>query len=229
MQMTSHPLNSSSPNNRKSFPSESSSGQQGLQSPVIWPEEFIPAQDPIWVSEQSSLRRGLKVRPLPTYPLKEAMPGRSLPLQMRHNNASGQSPIWPLADRGGRSESPDPAMCWCRVFKRLFKELHQWCPAILSSDTLFFCPQSFPISGTSPMSHLFTSDDQNTGVSASASVLPVNIQGWSPLRLTGLIFLLSKGLSGVFSSITIWRHRFFVILPSLQSSSHNCMWPLGRP
>ena len=73
--------------------------------------------------------------------------------------------------------------------------LHQWChPAISSSDALFSsCPQSFPASGTFPMSHLFTSDDQNTG--ASASVLPVNIQGWSPLRLTGLNSLLSKGLS----------------------------------
>ena len=71
------------------------------------------------------------------------------------------------------------------------------------------------------MSCLFTSDDQNTGASASASVLPVNIQGWSPLRLNGLISLRSKGLSGVFSSTTVWRHQFFGILPSLQSSSHD--------
>ena len=80
-----------------------------------------------------------------------------------------------------------------------------------------------------PTSCLFASDDQNTGASASASVLPVNIQGWSPLRLIGLIFLLSKGLSGVFSSTTVWSHQFFGILPSLWSSSHNCMWPLGIP
>ena len=64
---------------------------------------------------------------------------------------------------------------------------------------------------------------------ASASVLPVNIQGWFPLRLTGLIFLLSKGLSGVFSSTTAWMHQFFGILPSLLSSFHNCTWPPGRP
>ena len=55
------------------------------------------------------------------------------------------------------------------------------------------------------------------------------IQGWSPLRLIGLISLLSKGLSGVFSSTTVWRHQFFGILPSLLSSSHNHAWPLGRP
>ena len=63
-------------------------------------------------------------------------------------------------------------------------------------------------------SWLFVSDDQNTGASASASVLPMSIQGWFPLRLTGLISLLSKGLSEVFSSTTVWRHQFFGILPS---------------
>ena len=96
--------------------------------------------------------------------------------------------------------------------------LHQWChPAISSSDVLFsFCPQSFLASGIFPTSRLFSSDDQNTGASASASVLPVNIHGWSPLRLTDLISLLSKELSRVFSSTTVWRHQFFGILPSLQ-------------
>ena len=83
--------------------------------------------------------------------------------------------------------------------------LQRWCrPAISSSDALFsFCPQSFPALGTFPMNHLFISDDQNTG--ASASVLPVNIRGWSPLRLTGLISLLQ--LSGVYSSATVQSHQ----------------------
>ena len=93
--------------------------------------------------------------------------------------------------------------------------------------SLLFLPSIFPASGTFPTSSLFPSDDQNTGASASASVLPVNIQNWSPLKLTGLISLLSKGLSGVFSSTTFWRHQFFGILPFLWSSSHNCTWPLG--
>ena len=83
-----------------------------------------------------------------------------------------------------------------------------WCPLLL-------CPQSFPASGTSPMSQLFQSDDQNTGASAPASVLPTSIQGLFPLKLTGLISLQSKGLSGVFSSTTIkasilWRSTFFM-------------------
>ena len=87
--------------------------------------------------------------------------------------------------------------------------LHQWCcPAISSSDTLFsFCPRSFPASGIFPISHLFASDDQNTGASVSASVLPVNIQGWSPLKLTSSISLLFNRLSGVFSSTTVQRHN----------------------
>ena len=62
-------------------------------------------------------------------------------------------------------------------------------------------PQSFPASGTFPMSHLFASDDKNTEASASTSVLPMNIQGWSPLRLTDLISLLPRGISGVFSTL----------------------------
>ena len=120
--------------------------------------------------------------------------------------------------------SPSPGVCPSSC------SLYQWChPAISSPDALFFCPQSFPESGTFPVSRLFTSDDQNPGASASASVLPVNIQGWSPLRLTGLISLLFKGLSAVFSSITVRRRQFFGFLPSLLSSSHSHMGLLGRP
>ena len=74
------------------------------------------------------------------------------------------------------------------------------------------------------MSWLLISDNQNPGASASASVLPMSIQGWFPLRLTDLIFLLSKGLSGVFSNTTVWRHLFFGALPSLWSSSHIRTW-----
>ena len=95
--------------------------------------------------------------------------------------------------------------------------------------TLFcFCPQSCPASLTFPMSRLFASDDQNTGAAASASVLPMKIQGSSPFRLTGSVSLLSKGLSGVFSITTVGRHWFFGALPSLQSSSHNSR-QRGRP
>ena len=94
------------------------------------------------------------------------------------------------------------------------RSLHQWCcPYISSSDTLFcFCPRSFSVSWTFPISHLFESDDQNTGV--SASVFPVTIQNWFPLILTCLISLLSKGLLGVF----IW---YIKLTASFHSMNHN--------
>ena len=88
--------------------------------------------------------------------------------------------------------------------------LSQWChPAILSSVIPFSCPQSFPASGSFPMSQLFTSGGQSIGVSASASVLPMNIQDWFPLEWTGLISLQSKGLWRVFSNTTAQKCQFF--------------------
>ena len=108
--------------------------------------------------------------------------------------------------------------------------LHWWYhPAISSSDGLFFCPQCFPESGTFAMNQLFILDEQNTRVSASASILQKIIQNWFPFRLTGLIPLLSKRLSGVFSSPTVQRHQFFSVPPCLPSSSHHIMWPLWWP
>ena len=96
--------------------------------------------------------------------------------------------------------------------------LSRWCHLTLSSSaTLFsFCLRSFSTSGSFPMSCLFTSGGQSIGVSASASVFPMNIQGWFPLGLTGLISLMSKGLSRVFSSTTIqkasiWCSAFFMV------------------
>ena len=82
---------------------------------------------------------------------------------------------------------------------------------ISSSVALFSCPQSFPASGSFPMSWLFTSGGQSVGVSASASILPMNIQGWLPLGLAGLVSLLSKGLSRVFSNTTVQKHQFFAL------------------
>ena len=75
-----------------------------------------------------------------------------------------------------------------------------------------FCLQSFPALGSFPTSQLFTSDDQNTGVITSASVLPTSIQSWFPLRLTVLISLQSKRLSRAFSNITVQKHQFYSIL-----------------
>ena len=106
--------------------------------------------------------------------------------------------------------------------------LSGWChPTISSYITRFSCPQSFPASRSFPMSQLFTSGGQS--IEASALVLPMNIQGWFPLGLAGLISLQSKGLSIVFSSTTIWKHQFFSAQPSLWSNSHIHTWLLEKP
>ena len=89
--------------------------------------------------------------------------------------------------------------------------LRWWChPTILSSVIPFSsCPQSFPASGSFPMSQLFAWGGQSIEVSASTSVLPMNTQDWSPLGWTGWISLQSKGLSRVFSNTTVQKHQFF--------------------
>ena len=103
-------------------------------------------------------------------------------------------------------------------------------PAISSSVVSFSsCPQSFPASESFPMSWLFVSGGQSFGVSASASLLPTNTQGWLPLGLTGLISLQFKGFSRIFSSTTLQKHQFFGTQPSLWSNSHICTWLLEKP
>ena len=93
----------------------------------------------------------------------------------------------------------------------------RWCHPTISSSVIPFssCPQSLPASGSFPMSQLVTWGGQSIGVSASASVLPMNTQDWSPLGWTGWISLQSKGLSRVFSSTTVQKHQFFCAQLSL--------------
>ena len=109
--------------------------------------------------------------------------------------------------------------------------LSRWChPTILSSVVPFSsCLQSFPASEAFLMSQFFTSSGQSIGVSASASVLPKNIQDWCPLGWTGWIFLQSRGLSRVFSNTTVQKHQFFGAQLSSQSNSHIHTWPQEKP
>ena len=106
-----------------------------------------------------------------------------------------------------------------------------WChPAILSSVVPFSSyPQSLPASEPFPMSQFFTSGGQSIAVSASASVLPMNTQDWSPLECTGWISLQSKGLSRVFSNTTVQKHQVFGAQLSSQSNSHIHTWLLEKP
>ena len=107
----------------------------------------------------------------------------------------------------------------------------RWCHPAISSSVVPFssCPQSLQASGSFPMSQLFTSGGQSIGVSASASVLPMNTQDWSPLGWTGWISLQSKGLSRVFSKSTVQKHQFFGTQLSSQSNSHIHTWSLEKP
>ena len=107
----------------------------------------------------------------------------------------------------------------------------QWCHPAISSSVVPFptCPQSFPASGSFPMSQLFAWGSQSIGVSPLASFLPKNTQGWSPWGWTGWISLPSKGLSRVFSNTTVQKHQFFSTQLSSQSNSHIHTWPQEKP
>ena len=101
----------------------------------------------------------------------------------------------------------------------------QWChPTISSSVIPFFCLQSFPVSGSFPTSQFLTSGSQSIGVSASASDLQMKIQDWSPLALTGLISVQSKGLSRIFCNTTVQKHQFFGHQLCLWSNFHIHTW-----
>ena len=131
---------------------------------------------------------------------------------------------WPAAHQASLSfTSPGACSNSC--------PLSWWCHPTISSSVVPFSPclQSFPASESFPMSQFFASGGQSIGASASASVLPMTIQGWFPLGLTGLISLLSKGLSRVFSNTTVRKHQFFSAQPSLWSNSHIHIWLLEKP
>ena len=108
---------------------------------------------------------------------------------------------------------------------------NHWCHPTTSSSVVPFssCLQSFPASGSFPMSQFFASGGQSIGTLASASVLPMNIQDWFPLGWTGLISLKSKGLSRVFYNSTVQKHQFFSTQLSFWSNSHIHTWLLEKP
>ena len=109
--------------------------------------------------------------------------------------------------------------------------LSWWCHSTISSSVVPFSSylQSFPSSGSFPVSQFVTSGSQSTAVSASALVLPMNIQGRSPLGWTGWISSQYKGLSRVFSNTTVQKHQFISAQLSLWSNSHIHSWLLGKP
>jgi len=135
--------------------------------------------------------------------------------------------LWPHESQHARPPCPSPTP---RVHPDS-RPSSQWCHPAISSSVVPFssCPQSLPASGSFPVSQLFTSGGQSTGVSALASFLPKNTQDWSPSEWTGWLSLQSKGLSRVFSNTTGQKHQFFGTQPSSQSNSHIHTWPLEKP
>ena len=133
--------------------------------------------------------------------------------------------LWPQELQHARLPCPSPTPRACSNSC----SLSQWCHPTISSSVIpfSFCLQSFPVSGSFPMSQFFTSGDQSIGV--SASVLPMNIQDWFPLGWTGWISLQSKGLSRVFSNTTVQKHQFFGTQLYLWSNSHMHTWLLEKP
>ena len=132
--------------------------------------------------------------------------------------------LWSHGLQHAKTPCPSPTP---RVYST---HVHWVSDAIQPSHSLVIpfssCLQSFPASGSFQMSQFFTSRGQSIGVSASASVLPMNIKDWSPLGWTGWISLLSQGLSRVFFNTTVQKHQFFSAQLSLQSNSHIHTWPL---
>ena len=139
-----------------------------------------------------------------------------------------------------RSVVPDSVTPWTAARQASLSFTASWnllklmsidMPSNLSSSHAHFpsCPQSFPALGSFPTCGLFASGGQSIRTSVSASLLPMNIQGWFPLEWTGCISLWSKGLSRVFSSGTIGKHQFLSAQPSLWSNSHIHTSLLGKP
>ena len=134
--------------------------------------------------------------------------------------------LWPHERQHARlpCSSPSPRACSNSC------PLSGCCHPVISSSVVPFssCLPSFPASRSFPKSWLFSSGGQSIETSTSASVLTINIQGWFPLGLTGLISLQSKGLSRLFSNTTAQKHHFFSAQPSLWSKSHIHTWILEK-
>ena len=132
--------------------------------------------------------------------------------------------LWPHGLQHARLPCPSLSPWVCSDSCPLSQWVH---PTISSSVVPFSCRQSFPASGSFPVSRLVTSGGQSIVASTSTSVLPMNIQDWFPLGLTGWMSLL--GFSRVFSSTRVPKYQFFGAQLSLCSNSHICTWLLERP
>ena len=165
----------------------------------------------LWISVTTTLNSAIVAQKQPSVQLSRSVVSDSLqPSESQHAR-----PPYPSPTPGVYSNSC-PSSRWCH-------------PAISYSVVPFsFCPQSLPASGSFPMSQLFTWGGQSTGVSASASVPPMNTQDWSPLGWTGWISLQSKGLSRVFSNTKVQKYQLFGAKLSSPSNSQIHTMTTGK-
>ena len=147
-------------------------------------------------------------------------------VQFSHSGVSGSATAWTAARQNSLSVTNSRSL-----LKLMSIDKSQQCHLTISSSVVPFSSrlQSFPASGSYPVNQFFASGGQSIGVSASASVLPMNIQDWFPLGSTGLISLQTKELSRVFSNTTVQKHQFFGTPLSLESNSHIHTWLMQKP
>ena len=187
---------------------------------ILWPPQSSDTAK-LWssynVQERNIKKEDVRASTLLPYWVPDVTPAlqgtgsEKLPVPTLSVFSSVQSlshvPMWPHGPQHTRPLCPSPTP---RVYSNSCP-FSWWCHPTISSSVILFSShlQSFPASGSFQMSQLFVSSGQSIGVSASASVLPVNIQDWFPLGRAGWISLQSKGLSRVFSNTTVQKHQFF--------------------
>ena len=149
--------------------------------------------------------------------------GREFPYKAQFSHSVVSDSLWTQESQHARPPCPSPTP----GVHSDSRPSSQWCHPAISSLVVPFssCPQSLPASESFSMSQLFAWGGQSTGVSASASFLPKESQGWSS-EWTGWISLQSKGLSRALPNTTVQKHQFFGAQPSSQSNSHIHIWPL---
>ena len=149
--------------------------------------------------------RGPFIHSWDTSGIPEAL--EQLPSSVQFSRSVVSNSLWPHELQHARPPCPSPAP----GVHLNSRPLSRWCHPAISSSVIPFssCPQSLPASESFPVSQLFSWGGQSIGVSASASILPMNTQDWSPLGWTGWMSLQSKGLSRVFSNMTVQKHQFF--------------------